>query len=208
VGVDALDSLPEGFVTTGFFATFQGVCELVALQPTYRVNCHFTVFDPGEVAVMTVMGRMTTAAQSPVSNTVFVDLPSNDTAEANEISNNIASVDVDVVAHTPTPTNTRTSTPTRTPTFTPTHTPTITPTATNTATPTPCPTEGCPTATPTPTPPPCADHTGDGEVRISDIIYAVQRYGTNDPEADMDNNGIVLIPDIVMVVRQYGTSCS
>jgi len=53
----------------------------------------------------------------------------------------------------------------------------------------------------------CADYNGDQTVRISDILYIVQKYGTDDGPADLDVSGIVLIPDIVISVLEYGRDC-
>jgi uncharacterized repeat protein (TIGR01451 family) len=207
VGVRVLTVMPAGYVTTGFSATAQGICELTAVNPTYRVTCDFAPMIPAQVVTVTISGRMTTAAVSPVTTTTFVDLPSNEAVEAIEIANNIESETTEVVVPTPTPTPTRTPTPTPTQTGTSTATPTFTNTPTSTPTATPCPTEGCPTPTPTSTPLPCADMTGDGLVRIADVSYVVSQYGTSDPLADFDDNGVVRSADIVAVIQQYGRTC-
>lgn len=96
--------------------------------------------------------------------------------------------------------------PTATPTRTPTRTPTTTP-----APPTPTRTPAAATATWTPAGPPasypCADFTGDGFVRMDDVVYAIARYNDPGTLADLDQSGTVTIADVLIVVDQFNTSC-
>jgi hypothetical protein len=82
------------------------------------------------------------------------------------------------------------------------------PTATATVTLTPTPTAG-PLAVPTPgsTSTRCPDFDGDGIVTISDILYVIGKYATDDPQADRDGNGFVTVSDILAVVDHYGERC-
>jgi hypothetical protein len=66
-----------------------------------------------------------------------------------------------------------------------------------------------PSLTPTPTtlPGPCADIDGDDLVRISDVLYVIDRYFTSDLTADLDGDGLVNITDILIALAQYGIVC-
>ena len=115
---------------------------------------------------------------------------------------------------TPTFTPTVKATSTRTPTVKPTST--LTPTVKPTATQTPKPTATS-TATSTPTatvlaPPVCVgDCNGDGEVKINEIVSAVNVYlGTADllttcKNADQNGDGFVKINEVVLAVNSYLT---
>jgi hypothetical protein len=57
---------------------------------------------------------------------------------------------------------------------------------------------------------PCADFPpgqGDGTVRVSDILYVVSKYFTNDPDADLDGTNQVTVSDILIAVAQYFEDC-
>jgi hypothetical protein len=57
---------------------------------------------------------------------------------------------------------------------------------------------------------PCADFPpggGDGTVRVSDILYIVQRYRTTDLTADMTADGQILVADILIGVKEFFQNC-
>jgi hypothetical protein len=184
VGVGTIDQFPAGFVISGFTVDFGGTCLIAGAE----LRCAFGIFHGGDVATVTITGRVTSTANTTVTDTFLVDLPISVTAESIEVANNIAQERTTIIAPTPTSTPTATNTPTIT------LTPTITPTATM-------------TRTPTPMPWPCADFNGDGRVQIDDIVYVVQHYFTADPRADLDGDGIVSVADIAIAVQQYWIVC-
>jgi hypothetical protein len=59
----------------------------------------------------------------------------------------------------------------------------------------------------------CADTTGDGTVRVGDVIAIVQRYGVDlgeplfEPRFDLNTDTHIRIADILMAIAQYGTQC-
>ena len=57
---------------------------------------------------------------------------------------------------------------------------------------------------------PCADFpvpVKDGTVRVSDILYIVQRYRSTDMTADMNADGQILVADILIAVREFFQNC-
>lgn len=53
----------------------------------------------------------------------------------------------------------------------------------------------------------CPDFDGDGRVTTSDILYAVDKYRTHDPQADVDGDGLVTVLEILEVVEHQRESC-
>jgi hypothetical protein len=49
---------------------------------------------------------------------------------------------------------------------------------------------------------------GDGRVLVGDILYAVQKFMTNDALADLDESGLVTVADILRAVGQYASFCT
>ena len=57
---------------------------------------------------------------------------------------------------------------------------------------------------------PCADFppgAGDGTVRVSDILYIVNRYQSADLTADMNADGRILVADILIAVKEFFENC-
>lgn len=114
--------------------------------------------------------------------------------------------DTPTATFTATATNTVTpiSTSTVTPTFTATRTPTATRTATRTST---------PTKTPTPVPYKCADVTGDGAVKLNDIVAITLRVGavvghpSFKPKYDLNRDNNITLTDVVIAASQFGRRC-
>ena len=50
------------------------------------------------------------------------------------------------------------------------------------------------------------DLTGDNTVGIGDLLFVLERLGTNDFDADVNRDGIVDLLDLVLVARAYGQS--
>ena len=107
-----VDQMNLGFTLTGWTVDQGGSC----VQTTSsNLQCDFSVFSPGEIATVEIMGTFVSTTATTISNTVIVDLPFSRVAEENEIQNNVATVDTDILAApTPTVTPTATSTPTST----------------------------------------------------------------------------------------------
>jgi len=55
---------------------------------------------------------------------------------------------------------------------------------------------------------PCADFTGDGTVRVGDILYVVSKYATSDPAADLNGSGSVRVDDILIAIAEYHVDCT
>ena len=49
------------------------------------------------------------------------------------------------------------------------------------------------------------DLTGDNSVGIGDLLFVLERLGTNDFDADVNQDGIVDLLDLVLVARAYGS---
>ena len=49
------------------------------------------------------------------------------------------------------------------------------------------------------------DLTGDGRVGVGDLLFVLDRFGTNDSVADVNNDGVIDLFDLVLVARLVGT---
>jgi hypothetical protein len=186
IGVHAFVQHPTQFAITGFTTDFQGEC--LYISGARELHCDYGIFDGGEVATITLTGTLASATDTTVSFSFLVDMPTSETQEAIEFTNNLVQQQTTIIGPTPTPTRTATRTPTITNTPTVTNTPTITP-------------------TPTPMPWDCADFNDDGRVTIGDIIFVIQQYFTSHPGADFDDDGNVTVTDILIAMSQYLIVC-